>query len=195
MQNNTNIKHASMITLTIHWGQPSGCGWWPVAVALGLAVVVAGDWWLVAGGCGYGDGVAVAVAVATCLRLALSSLSSTVHSSLRALSLPPSLSLSPSLALSLLLTLPIYGFSVPIAANRGVGLVPHRRTSNKSPTTKRNIPNIICIHFSLLMPPHPFVLIRPRCIDNQAPRQAMCVYDCAHWWCTYQKGPWAIRTV
>ena len=33
-----------------------GCGWWPVIVALAvaLAVVVAGDWWLVAVGCGYG---------------------------------------------------------------------------------------------------------------------------------------------
>jgi hypothetical protein len=154
---------------------------------------VTGGWWLVA--VGMADGVAVAVA--TCLRLLPLSLSSTVHFSLCALCLPPSLSLSLSLslALSLLLTLSIYVCSRPIRANRGMGLVPHRRTSNKAPNPKRNIPNITCIHFSLLMPPHPFVLIRPQCIDNRASRQAMCIYDCAHWWCTYQKGPWAIRTV
>ena len=45
-----------------------GCGWWPVIVALAvsLAVVLAGDWWLVAVGMAEG----VAVAVATYLRLA-----------------------------------------------------------------------------------------------------------------------------
>ena len=67
-----------------------GCGWWPVilALAVSLAVVLAGDWWLAVG---MADGVAVAVA--TYLRLAQSSLFPIAHSSLRALSLAAPFSL------------------------------------------------------------------------------------------------------
>ena len=157
-----------------------GCGWCPVilALAVSLAVVLAGDWWLVAVGMAEG----VAVAVATYLRLAQLSLFPIAHSSLRALSLAAPFSLSlPLSVVSLLLTLPIYVFNKRIRANRGMGLVHTQRTSNKAPHPKRNIPNISCIHFYLLMPRHPFVLIRPQCIDIRASRQAMCIYDCAHW--------------
>ena len=87
-----------------------GSGWCPVilALAVSLAVVLAGDWWLVAVGMAEG----VAVAVATYLRLAQLSLFPIAHSSLRALSLAAPFSLSLCLSrLSLSSSLSLYTFS------------------------------------------------------------------------------------
>ena len=42
----------------------------------------------------------------------------------------------------------------------------------------------------------------PLCVDipsqfigNHVPRQTICIYGFAHWWCTFESGPWPIRTI